>query len=218
MKTLITFATLVFSAGPLSANSYYTDRLDDRQAIYLTGDKFSIHGDGIADDSDVLQQAINRVQQTTNQGILFLPYGRYRVTRTIYIWPGIRIIGYGETRPVLVLGRSLSTLSRSPSGLRRFCSADQTAKLRSSPHAAHFTPQNCATAAARCAIGILTRHMRLIRGYSNALALDHLQRPRPKGIRLPKRSQVMGGSGSLLDKRTAETSRSVCDSAHWAPE
>jgi hypothetical protein len=80
MKTLLKFATLVFSTGPLFANPYYTDRLDDRQAIYLTGDKFSIHGDGIADDSDVLQQAINRVQQTTNQGILFLPYRRYRVT------------------------------------------------------------------------------------------------------------------------------------------
>ena len=29
--------------------------------------------------------------------------GRYRLTRTIYVWPGVRVIGYGATRPVFVL-------------------------------------------------------------------------------------------------------------------
>jgi len=32
--------------------------------------------------------AINKVQQTTNQGILFLPSGRYRVTKTVYMVAG----------------------------------------------------------------------------------------------------------------------------------
>ena len=114
MKTLLTLATLLFSAGPLFANSYYADRLDDAKAIYLTPDKFAVHGDGVADDSDVLQQAINKVQQTTNQGILFLPSGRYRVTKTIYMWPGIRVIGYGKTRPVLVLGRNTPGFQEGP--------------------------------------------------------------------------------------------------------
>lgn len=31
------------------------------------------------------------------------PRGRYRLTRTIYVWPGERVIGYGETRPVFLL-------------------------------------------------------------------------------------------------------------------
>src|SRR5258707_14513432 len=114
MKPLLTFATVLFSAGPLFANSYYADRLDDAKAIYLTRDTFPVHGDGVADDSDVLQQAINKVQQTTNQGILFLPSGRYRVTKTIYIWPGIRVIGYGKTRPVLVLGRDTPGFQEGP--------------------------------------------------------------------------------------------------------
>src|SRR5258706_8930989 len=114
MKTLLTFATVLFSAGPLFANSYYADRLDDAKALYLTPDKFPVHGDGVADDSDALQQAINKVQQTTNQGILFLPSGRYRVTKTIYIWPGIRVIGYGKTRPVLVLGRDTPGFQEGP--------------------------------------------------------------------------------------------------------
>ena len=62
-------------------------------------------GDGIADDSSALQQAINKVQEKTNQGILFVPAGRYRLTKTIYIWPGIRLIGFGTTRPAFVLAR-----------------------------------------------------------------------------------------------------------------
>ena len=33
----------------------------------------------------------------------FSPEGRYRITNTLYIWPGIRVIGYGATRPVIVL-------------------------------------------------------------------------------------------------------------------
>jgi hypothetical protein len=114
MKILVTFSTLLFSVGPMFANSYYADRLEDAKAVYLTSDKFPVHGDGIADDSDVLQQAINKVQQMTNQGVLFLPSGRYRVTKTIYIWPGIRVIGYGKTRPVVVLGRNTPGFQEGP--------------------------------------------------------------------------------------------------------
>ncbi len=95
---------LLFVCGSSQATSYYTGRPDDARAVYLTSDKFPVHADGIADDSDALQNAINKVQETTNQGILFLPSGRYRISRTIYIWPGIRVIGYGATRPVFVLG------------------------------------------------------------------------------------------------------------------
>jgi len=114
MKRVLTLATFLFSAGSLYADSYYADRLDDAKAVYLTPDKFPVHGDGVADDSDALQQAINKVQQTTNQGILFLPSGHYRVTKTIYVWPGIRVIGYGKTRPVLVLGRDTPGFQEGP--------------------------------------------------------------------------------------------------------
>ena len=89
-----------------SAASYYPLRLDDPKAVYLTKDKFPVHGDGVADDSDALQQAIDRVQETSQQGIVFVPEGRYRISRTIYVWPGVRIIGYGATRPVIVLGKN----------------------------------------------------------------------------------------------------------------
>ena len=93
-------------AAPSLAASYYPVRLDDPTAVYLTPDKFSVHGDGIADDSAAIQQAIDQVEATTKQGIVFIPSGRYRITRTIYVWPAVRVIGYGPTRPVLVLGKN----------------------------------------------------------------------------------------------------------------
>src|ERR1700734_3140070 len=100
------FATVLlsflFSALPLFAASYYPQRLDDPKAVYLTPDKFSVHADGVADDSDAIQAAIDKAAQH-GEGILFVPSGRYRITRTIYVWPSVRVIGYGATRPVFVL-------------------------------------------------------------------------------------------------------------------
>jgi hypothetical protein len=84
--------------------SVYTQRFEDPAAVYLTPAKFDVHGDGVADDSAALQKAIDQVQETTRQGIVFLPEGRYRISRTIYVWPGVRLIGYGAQRPVIVLG------------------------------------------------------------------------------------------------------------------
>jgi sugar lactone lactonase YvrE len=67
-------------------------------------DQFDVHADGIGDDSDALQQAINRVQETTRIGVLFIPEGRYRLGKTIFVWQGIRLIGFGKNRPVFLLG------------------------------------------------------------------------------------------------------------------
>ena len=115
LKTLFAFASLLVVCAPSCANSSYTERLDDPRAVYFTPDKFPVHADGLADDSDALQQAINKVQETTVHGVLFLPSGRYRLSRTIYIWPGIRVIGYGATRPVLVLAANTPGFQQGPS-------------------------------------------------------------------------------------------------------
>jgi hypothetical protein len=82
----------------VSAQSYYPVRLDDPKAIYLTPDNFPVHADGVADDAEALQAAINKVQETGGEGILFVPPGRYRLTTTVSDWGGIRIVGYGEKR------------------------------------------------------------------------------------------------------------------------
>ncbi len=91
---------------PVWPASYYTVRMDDPKAVNLTSENFSVRGDGIADDTNAIQQAVNKVQETTGQGIVFVPEGKYRISKTIYIWPGIRLIGVGAARPVLVLGEN----------------------------------------------------------------------------------------------------------------
>ena len=102
-KFIVVCGLLCGVVFPSNAASYYRSRLDDPKAVYLTRDRFSVAGDGKADDSGAVQAAIDRVQETTGEGIVFVPEGRYRLTRTIYVWPGIRVIGYGEKRPVLLL-------------------------------------------------------------------------------------------------------------------
>ncbi|MGA7556798.1 MAG: glycosyl hydrolase family 28-related protein [Candidatus Acidiferrales bacterium] len=115
IKTLIVTAALLSSTFSLRAQtSYYPSRLDDPRAVYLTPENFRVKADGIADDAAALQQAINKVQETTNQGILFIPAGRYRLTTTIYIWPGIRLIGYGATRPAFLLGANTPGFQQGP--------------------------------------------------------------------------------------------------------
>jgi sugar lactone lactonase YvrE len=114
VRMLARAMTMLLLSGSLFASSYYPARIDDAKAIYLTKESFPVQGDGVADDSDTIQQAINKVQDTTNQGILFIPAGRYRLTKTIYIWPGIRLIGFGTARPVFVLGANTPGFEKGP--------------------------------------------------------------------------------------------------------
>jgi polygalacturonase len=74
-----------------SAASTYPARLDDPAAVYLTAEEFHVHADGQGDDSAALQAAIDKVQATKGEGIVLVPQGRYRISRTIYLWPGVRI-------------------------------------------------------------------------------------------------------------------------------
>ncbi|HXP40130.1 MAG TPA: glycosyl hydrolase family 28-related protein, partial [Candidatus Acidoferrales bacterium] len=122
MRTLLA-AAILLSVVPLSGTSYYSARLDDPKAIYLTQDNFPVKGDGVADDSAALQQAINTVQEKTNQGILFVPPGRYRLTKTIYIWPGIRLIGFGSARPSFVLAANTPGFQQEPAYMVFFAGA-----------------------------------------------------------------------------------------------
>jgi sugar lactone lactonase YvrE len=104
MKALAAFGVMAMAMACISrAASVYPMRLDDPKAVYLVEPQFAVRGDGQADDSAALQAAIDKVQETTGEGILFIPEGRYRITRTIFVWPGVRVIGYGEKRPVFVL-------------------------------------------------------------------------------------------------------------------
>lgn len=97
------------------AQSFYPVRLEDKTAVYLSNDRFGTKGDGVADDTTALQKAIDTVADTTRQGIVFIPEGRYRLTKTLYVWPGVRLIGYGRQRPAFVLAASTPGYQTGPS-------------------------------------------------------------------------------------------------------
>lgn len=100
MKTFLSFLFLLTVSA--AAQSVYSSRPDDSLAV-TTDAAFGLHADGSADDTAALQAAIDRVADTTGTGIVFLPAGRYRITKTLHLWSGIRLIGYGAQRPVITL-------------------------------------------------------------------------------------------------------------------
>jgi hypothetical protein len=91
----------VLASGSLRAQSFFPRRSDDPRAVDFTKNMFGAHADGVGDDAEALQQAINNVR---GAGVVLIPEGRYRLGKTVYVWQGIRLIGYGKNRPVFVLG------------------------------------------------------------------------------------------------------------------
>jgi sugar lactone lactonase YvrE len=102
--TMALVASIAGLVTPLAATSVYPLRPPDPRAVVVTSEHFPVRGDGIADDTEALQQAIDRVQETTVRGVVLLPSGRYRVSRPLHVWSGIRLIGFGAERPVILLG------------------------------------------------------------------------------------------------------------------
>ncbi len=103
-KGLFFVVLLHGAASVLASESALTARLDDPAAVYLEAPDFDVHGDGAADDSAAIQAAIDKAASSLWEGIVFVPSGRYRLTRTLYVWAGVRVYGYGPSRPVFVLG------------------------------------------------------------------------------------------------------------------
>jgi Pectate lyase superfamily protein/SMP-30/Gluconolactonase/LRE-like region len=103
-RLLLFAALLAVVASPVGAASVFTTRPDDPAAVDLSAPDFGARGDGTTDDSAAIQSAIDKAAANgLGGGIVFVPSGRYRLTRTIYVWRAVRIIGYGPTRPVFVL-------------------------------------------------------------------------------------------------------------------
>jgi len=105
-SVLLLISIILFFSQYLAAydGSVYTERPNDPKAYYFTPDNYNIRADGTMDVSEALQKAINQLKTEKNYGILFIPEGQYRISRTIYIPEAIRLIGYGDSRPVIILG------------------------------------------------------------------------------------------------------------------
>lgn len=102
----VTALLMSLAAVSLPGASYYTARPNDPSAVMLSREAFpTLCGDGQGDDTDAIQSAIEKVASVPpGKGVVLIPEGRYRLSRTIQIPPGIRLLGYGARRPVLVLG------------------------------------------------------------------------------------------------------------------
>ena len=97
---VMAMALIACSFGnPLRAQSLFTQKPDEPGAVVVTPDKFPVKADGIADDTDALQQAMSQGRG----GIVLIPEGRYRLTKTLYVTTGTRVFGYGKHRPVFLL-------------------------------------------------------------------------------------------------------------------
>ena len=88
-RLLLLVVSLAISS-PVFAASVFTTRPDDPAAVYVTPQDFGVRGDGATDDAGGIQAAVDKAAASFGGGIVFLPSGRYRVTRTICVWSGVR--------------------------------------------------------------------------------------------------------------------------------
>jgi sugar lactone lactonase YvrE len=100
---MVSVALALTAAFPALGASLFTTRLDDPQAVYLGAPSSGAHAQGRGDDSAAIQAAIDKAGAQGLGGIVFVPAGRYRLSRTIVVWSGVRVVGYGATRPIFVL-------------------------------------------------------------------------------------------------------------------
>lgn len=124
MKAVIFSLALIGLASPAIAasSSVYLQQPNEPQAIVVKA-----AGDGRTDDSAAIQQAIDAAATTGDMkgGIVFLPSGRYRVSRTILLRSGVRLFGVGKTRPVIVLGDHAPGFSDGIAAVVSFTGDDQ---------------------------------------------------------------------------------------------
>ena len=102
----IALAAVYICGGYANPGSVYTQKPVDPEAFYFTSENYNIKADGKIDVSVELQAAINRLKTEKAFGILFIPEGKYLISKTIYVPAAIRLIGYGKNRPEFILGRN----------------------------------------------------------------------------------------------------------------
>ncbi len=137
---LVGFSACGMSCLASAASSVYATRPDDPKAIYLDASEFGEHADGTADDSSAIQAAIDKAGSHAREGIVFVPAGRYRLTRTVYLWPGVRLIGYGATRPVFLLAPNTPGFQSGMGVMVMFTGLNPTELPRAGGHVAFPPP------------------------------------------------------------------------------
>jgi hypothetical protein len=124
MKSLLNVFAAAALAVPLLAQaasvSAYQTMPDDPRAV-----KVKAVGDGRADDSAAIQEALDAAANKGEGGVVFLPSGRYRITRSLLVPLAVRLYGVGPTRPVLVLGANTPGFQKGVANMVVFTGGDQ---------------------------------------------------------------------------------------------
>src|SRR6202012_1626428 len=95
---IILLLVIVFMRA-YAQESFYTQKLKDPKAEYFEAPGYETYPLGDKDNSGALQKAIDAVEGKGRGGVVYIPEGIYRLEKTVNIWKGIRLIGYGKTRP-----------------------------------------------------------------------------------------------------------------------
>lgn len=86
--------------------SVYTQVLDDPKAVVLSIDGLKADSDGFYNVTQRLQQLVDELKQRDGYGIALVPQGKYYITETIYLPRAVRLIGFGEQRPLFILKKN----------------------------------------------------------------------------------------------------------------
>lgn len=121
---------LIAVQNAAASPSVYTTMPDDPRAVTVKG-----VGDGRTDDSGAIQQAIDKAAEKGGGGIVFLPAGTYRISRTLFLWPGVRLFGIGEKRPVILLGANTPGFQRGVAHMLIFTGSTRQTDKDSKPAA-----------------------------------------------------------------------------------
>jgi hypothetical protein len=108
------------AAATPASTSAFQQMPDDPHAVVVRA-----KGDGTTDDSAAIQQAIDSAANKGEGGLVFLPSGRYRITRSILIPLAVRVYGVGKTRPVFVLAPNTPGYRKGVANMVIFTGGDQ---------------------------------------------------------------------------------------------
>ncbi|MDB5456313.1 MAG: SMP-30/Gluconolaconase/LRE domain protein [Caulobacter sp.] len=117
---------LLAMGDPAAASvSAFATAPDDPSAVVVRG-----KGDGRADDGAAIQAAIDAVAVKSGGGLVFLPSGQYRISKTLFLWPGVRLFGVGATRPLILLGDKTPGFQKGLANMVIFAGATRDASRR----------------------------------------------------------------------------------------
>lgn len=83
--------------------SIFPVRPDDPMAYIFTPQEFGADPGGKDDNTAALQAAIDKLESEAGNGVIFIPEGTYRFEGTVQLWRGIRLVGFGDKRPVFTV-------------------------------------------------------------------------------------------------------------------